>query len=139
MAKKDFTVQAQNPDVYASIIGSKGAAMSADKPPLNIQDVLDAQEAQATQGKKGAKMPRINMAADLTAAFDRAEGNRTMQRLIAEYASKKDLLLVRVFHTAESKAAGAEILRQYTVGILSDPWRFAFDVQEVLEEQGSTV
>ena len=28
-------------------------------------------------------------AADLTAAFDRAEGNRTMQRLIAEYASKK--------------------------------------------------
>lgn len=78
-------------------------------------------------------------AADLTAAFDRAEGNRTMQRLIAEYASKKDLLLVRVFHTAESKAAGAEILRQYTVGILSDPWRFAFDVQEVLEEQGSTV
>lgn len=59
MAKKNFTVQAQNPDVYASIIGSKGAAMSADKPALDIQDV---QEAQATQGKKGAKMPRINMA-----------------------------------------------------------------------------
>ena len=59
MAKKNFTVQAQNPDVYASLIGSKGAAMSADKPALDIQDV---QEAQATQGKKGAKMPRINMA-----------------------------------------------------------------------------
>ena len=29
MAKKDFTVQAQNPDVYASIIGSKGAARFA--------------------------------------------------------------------------------------------------------------
>lgn len=62
MAKKNFTVQAQNPDVYASIIGSKGAAMSVDKPALDIQDVLNAQEAQATQGKKGAKMPRINMA-----------------------------------------------------------------------------
>ncbi|MFR1625216.1 MAG: hypothetical protein ACLSU1_10545 [[Eubacterium] siraeum] len=62
MAKKNFTIQAQNPDVYASIIGSKGAAMSADKPALDIQDVLDAQEAQSTQGKKGAKMPRINMA-----------------------------------------------------------------------------
>lgn len=65
-------------------------------------------------------------AADLTAAFDRAEGNRTMQRLIVEYAAETGLPLNRVFYTAESKAAGAEILRQYAVGALSDPWRFAF-------------
>ena len=65
-------------------------------------------------------------AADLTAAFDRAEGNRTMQRLIAEYAAETGLPLDRVFYTAEAKAAGAEVLRQYAVGALSDPWRFAF-------------
>lgn len=62
MPKKDFIAQGKNPDVYAAVIGSKQAAISPEKPALDAQAVLEAQEAQATRGKKGAKMPRINMA-----------------------------------------------------------------------------
>lgn len=43
--------------VYKSIIGSAQEQQAPDE-----QAVLAAQEAQATRGKKGVKMPRINMA-----------------------------------------------------------------------------
>ena len=62
MKKRDFTAATQRvtKDAYSSIIGSRQAQQ--ERPALDAQAILDAQEAHATRGKKGAKMPRINLA-----------------------------------------------------------------------------
>ena len=55
---KNFTQAAEaTQPVYNSIIGA-----AQDQKAPGEQTVLAAQEAQATRGKKGVKMPRINMA-----------------------------------------------------------------------------
>jgi len=55
---KGFKDAANAQPVYGTIMGAAQEAQKADKE----QDALDAQEALATRGKKGVKLPRINMA-----------------------------------------------------------------------------
>lgn len=61
---KSFKDKAARPSVYAAISGvseEEYKALTAQKEP-DVQEVHDRQEALATQGKRGAKAQRINMA-----------------------------------------------------------------------------
>ena len=61
---KSFKDKAARPSVYAAISGATQAeyeALTAQEAP-DAQEVHDRQEALATQGKRGAKAQRINMA-----------------------------------------------------------------------------
>ena len=58
MAAKGFKDAANAQPVYGTIIGAAQEAQQAEEE----QKALEAQEALATRGRKGVKLPRINMA-----------------------------------------------------------------------------
>lgn len=60
-------------------------------------------------------------AADLEAMFDRAAGNRTMQRLISDYAREHDIFIARTFHSAADKLEGAEVMQRYALNSFDRP------------------
>lgn len=58
---------------------------------------------------------------DLESMFDRATGNRTMQRIIVDYSKDFNIQLDRTFYSADDKASGADILKQYAFNSFSRP------------------
>lgn len=63
-------------------------------------------------------------AADLEAMFDRAaagKGNRTMERLISDYAREHDIFIARTFHSAADKLEGAEVMQRYALNSFDRP------------------
>lgn len=60
-------------------------------------------------------------AADLEAMFDRCSGNRTMQRLIADFAHEHEIFIARKFYTAADKLEGAELMRRYAFNAFDRP------------------
>lgn len=60
-------------------------------------------------------------AADLEAMFDRAAGNRTMQRLISDYAREHDIFIARTFHSAADKLKAAETMKKYAFNSFDRP------------------
>ena len=63
-------------------------------------------------------------AADLEAMYDRAaagQGNRTMERLISDYARDHDIFISRTFHSVADKLEGAETLKKYAFNSFDRP------------------
>lgn len=58
---------------------------------------------------------------DLAAAFDRAAGNRTMEKLIYRYAQDHAIPLGRVYYTAAEKLAAADGMESYARNALDRP------------------
>lgn len=60
---------------------------------------------------------------DLETMFDRAAGqnNRTMQRLISEYAEEHHVPLGRAYYSVTDKFAGADVMRQYAFNAFARP------------------
>lgn len=62
--------------------------------------------------------------ADLEAMYDRAaagKGNRTMERLISDYARERDIFIARTFHSAADKLEGSEVMKQYAFNSFDRP------------------
>lgn len=60
--------------------------------------------------------------ADLDSMMERAAGNRTMEKLISNYAAERGLNLAKPFYTAEQKvAAAAEFLNAYARNVCARP------------------
>lgn len=63
-------------------------------------------------------------AADLETMYDRAaagKGNRTMERLISDYAREHDIFIARTFHSAADKLEGAEVMQRYALNSFDRP------------------
>ena len=61
-------------------------------------------------------------ASDLDAMLDRSAGNRTMEKLIHNYAAERNMGLSRSFFTAEQKAtAAAEFMTAYARNVCARP------------------
>ncbi|MEA4933728.1 MAG: hypothetical protein VB071_09185 [Lawsonibacter sp.] len=59
--------------------------------------------------------------ADLNAMLERSTGNRTMERLVCQYAQAHGNVLDRHFYTAEEKAEAAECLITYARSVTQRP------------------
>lgn len=63
-------------------------------------------------------------AADLETMYDRAaagKGNRTMERLITDYAREHDIFIARTFHSVADKLEGAEVMKKYALNSFDRP------------------
>lgn len=63
---------------------------------------------------------------DLESMFDRATGNRTMQRIIMDYSQDYDLPISRALFSVQLKEQGADNLKNYAISALTSEWGAAF-------------
>lgn len=108
---KHSTVDAARNAVHALVDAYKAQVKDMDA--LNGAEVTD--DAKLLNG--AFKLT----AADLEAMFDRAAGNRTMQRLISDYAREHDIFIARTFHSAADKLEGAEVMKKYAFNSFDRP------------------
>lgn len=62
--------------------------------------------------------------ADLEAMYDRAaagNGNRTMERLISDYAKEHNIFIARTFYTANDKSQAADVMLKYAFNSFDRP------------------
>ena len=111
---KRATVEAARNAIQALVDSYRGRVKNLDA--LNGAEVTD--DAKLLTGA-------FNLtAADLEAMYDRAaagKGNRTMERLISDYAREHDIFIARTFHSAADKLEGAEVMQRYALNSFDRP------------------
>lgn len=123
--EKQDTIEAARAAVQALVDRYKDGLKDSDV--LNGSDVTD--DAKLLTG--AFKLT----AADLEAMFDRSSGNRTMLRLIMDYAREHGIFIARTFYTAEDKRDGAETMLRYAYNSFDRPeYADLMDTDEYFEQ-----